>query len=116
MSPGASGEICDSGGRLGTSSSTGLRVEKLGVKSVFSGSFSYSQNLMVCGALFSVIVKSLAVRPSMGLPSLSRTETISTTKFKFVENFAIPSGPVVAGGAGTCWAVAAIKQDRIVEA
>ena len=34
---------------------------------------------MVCGTPFSVTVKSLAVRPSIGLPLLSFTVTVSTT-------------------------------------
>ena len=37
------------------------------------------RSLMVCGAPFSVMVKSLAVRPSTGLPCLSVTATVSMT-------------------------------------
>src|SRR5215469_2044181 len=44
-----------------------------------SSSFWYSKNLMVWGWLSSVMVKSFAVRPSIGLPSLPLTVTVSIT-------------------------------------
>src|SRR3954447_18768356 len=60
---------------------------------------------MVCGTPFSVMMKSLAVRPSRGLPSLSRTLTVSTTSCVLEVNFT-PPGAWAAGGccAGACCA------------
>ncbi len=59
-----------------------------------SGSFWYSKNAMVWGFPSSVIVKSLAVRPSTGLPLLSLALTISTTNCALVENVGMSLGPV----------------------
>src|ERR1017187_2562807 len=51
---------------------------------------------MVCGLPSSVTTKSLAVRPSMTLPSLSLTLTISSTNWDRLEN--LTGSPAAAGG------------------
>src|SRR6516164_7621332 len=67
---------------------------------------------MVCGVPFSVTLKSSALSPSMVLPFLSVTVTVSITNWELMENLAmLPSCVAAAGGvwAGCC-AVAAISQ------
>src|SRR3954447_6851898 len=107
MSPGAEPTIAGAaiGSGLGfstTAGTAGLGASvATGVGSTVSSSFWYSQKLIVCGCPFSVMVKSLAVRPSIGLPSLSFTETISTTSWVLEVNFGTPPAGVAAGGC--CW-------------
>src|SRR5260370_42556705 len=60
--------------------------------------FWNSQKLMVCATPSSVMVKSLAVRPSMGLPLLSVTLTVSTTNWVLLWNLTVP----LAGVGGFC--------------
>src|SRR5580658_1658646 len=54
-----------------------------------SGRFSWSKKRISCGAPFSVTVKSLAVKPSIGLPFLSVTTTDSTTNCVLVVNVGV---------------------------
>src|SRR5260370_23152917 len=60
--------------------------------------FWNSQKLMVCATPSSVMVKSLAVRPSMGLPFLSVTPTVSITNWVLLWNLTV----VLAGAGGGC--------------
>ena len=57
---------------------SGVVVEE-GSTGLESSSFSNSNTLIVCGTPSSVRTKSSLVMPSMGLPSLSVTVTVSTT-------------------------------------
>src|SRR5579862_1818146 len=97
------------GGAVGRCWSSGAGV---------SSSFWNSQMLTSCATPSSVITKSLAVRPSMIFPLLSRAITVSITRLVPVENLAAPlvgcwawpaCGGVLGGccclGAG-CWAAA----------
>src|SRR5690349_12879787 len=96
MSPGDSGAIWVA--------VTGVTLAGCGVgsgASPASWSFWNSQNLIVCGTPFSVTVKSLAVRPSMRLPFLSLTLTISTTSCVLDVNLGMVAG-VAAGGVVCC--------------
>src|SRR5579883_18953 len=100
MSPGASGVICTAvtfGGAaaLATSAMVGACTGPAGVLSILWN----SQNLISCGTPFSVTTKSLAVSPSMGLPFLSLTLTVSTTSCESAVNLieGTPAG-------GCCWA------------
>src|SRR5208337_2691662 len=61
---------------------------------------------MVCGWPFSVTTKSLEVSPSIGLPFLSFTETVSTTSWVVAWNFGADSG-------GGCWAEKAAAARRM---
>src|SRR5450432_1197155 len=103
MSPGRSGAICvmvTGGAGVAGAGVTGAGVTGAGVTGAAGGastSFWYSQKLMVWGTLSSVTVKSLAVRPSMGLPFLSVTVTVSITSCCVTENL---TGPLA--GAGVC--------------
>src|SRR5262249_42823973 len=51
----------------------------VGTAAGVSANFSKRNTLIVCGTLSSVTVKSFSVSPSIGLPSLSFTITVSTT-------------------------------------
>ena len=79
------------GGRRGGRRRGGARL---------SSSFWNSKKLMVCGTPSSVMMKSFAVRPSIGLPFLSLTLTVSTTSCVLDVNF----GRRRAGAAGCCCA------------
>src|ERR671928_1282697 len=77
---------------------------------------------MVCGWPFSVTLKSSAFRPSIGLPLLSSTVTVSITSCELMENLVICGSAAAAGGVcccgvaagawvrGACCAVAARRQ------
>ena len=58
-----------------------------GVTGTASCIFWYSQKLTVCATPSSVTTKSFAVSPSIGLPLLSVTETVSTTSCVFTVIF-----------------------------
>src|SRR5688572_30681743 len=58
---------------------TGVAVSDRG--RTVSSNFSNSKTLIVCETLSSVRTKSSAVRPSIGLPSLSVTVTVWTTSW-----------------------------------
>src|SRR5260370_41040624 len=63
----------------------------------------YAQKLMVWGLPSSVMTKSLAVRPSMGLPLLSLMVTTSMTSWLLLVNLATPSSMAFGGAAaGGC--------------